>query len=345
MMRAIKVMEKGGPEVLQLAEIKIPQFNPATQSGVENGYVLIKVAATALNRADILERKGFYPVPKVEFDLPQNVLGLEASGVVEATSNGEKSKWKKGDKVMALLIGGGYSEYCLAHQDHVMHVPESLNLIHAGGIPEVWLTAYQLLHFEANVKKGDVVLVHAAASGVGTALTQLIRSFGAKSIITAGSDEKLKKGKELHADFGINYKTEDFAEKVKEYTNGQGANVILDPIGGGENFQKNLDSLAIDGRWVIYGSMGGGDIPGTGFIGQLMRKRGKLLTTTLRNRSDSYKAELVSEFEKNAIPLFQQGVYKPVVDQVFPFEKAADAHRKMESNANMGKIILQVSNL
>jgi len=247
---------------------------------------------------------------------------------------------------MALLSGGGYAEYCLTNQNHVMRIPKNLSYTQAAAIPEVWLTAYQLLHFEAKVKKGEYVLVHAGASGVGTALTQLIWKFGAKSIITAGSAEKLAKGKELHADFGINYKTENFAEKVKEFTNGYGVDVILDPIGGGDNFHKNMDLLATDGRWVLYGTMGGVDINnGSGVLGKLIRKRGKLIATTLRNRSDDYKAELINEFEKHALPLFESGVYHPIVDEVFPLEKAPDAHRKMESNANNGKIILEVSNL
>lgn len=340
-MKAIKVMEKGGPEVLKIAQIPIPQFN-VTEN--ETGYALIKVAATALNRADTLERKGAYPIPKVDFELPENVLGLEAAGVVEATSNGDKAKWKKGDKVMALLVGGGYAEYCIAHQDHLMSIPKGFSFIQAAAIPEVWLTAYQLLHFEAKIKKGETILVHAGGSAVGTALTQLIWGFGAKSIITAGTNDKLEKGKELHADYGINYKTEDFLERVKEITNGRGVDVILDPVGGGDYVHKNLDSLAMDGRWILYGMMGGGEASGP-ILGKLLRKRGRLIATTLRNRSDAYKAELVSEFQKHALPLFEQGVYKPIIDEVFPLEKASEAHTKMESNANNGKLILEIAHL
>ncbi|XP_030575149.1 quinone oxidoreductase PIG3 isoform X2 [Archocentrus centrarchus] len=330
MMRAVCVDVPGGPENLLLRAVPRPQ--------PKAGEVLIKVHAAALNRADLLQRRGLYPPPAGESD----IIGLEVAGTVHTLGAGVKMHWKPDDRVMALLCGGGYAEYVSVPEELLMPVPSNLSLCQAAGIPEAWLTAFQLLDFIAQVKEGEVVLVHAGASGVGTAAVQLVRLFGAVPVVTAGSPEKLKLAEKLGAAAGFNYREESFAQGVQDFTGGKGANVILDCIGG-RNWEPNVSSLAIDGRWVLYGTMGGRAVEGD-LLGKLLSKRGHLLTSLLRSRSLQYKADLVRAFTGRVLPYFsdQPATLRPVIDRTFSLDDIAEAHRHMEANRNMGKIVVSV---
>ncbi|KAM6961317.1 quinone oxidoreductase PIG3-like [Aplochiton taeniatus] len=330
MMLAVCIDEPGGPESLHLKTVPRPQL--------KDGEILIKVNATALNRADTLQRKGLYPAPPGQSE----ILGLEVAGTVAAIGPGVESHWKPEDKVMALLSGGGYAEYVSVPEPLLMRVPLHLSLYQAAAIPEAWLTAFQLLHLVAHVKEGEVVLVHAGASGVGTAAVQLALLAGAVPIVTAGSSEKLKMAGNLGAAAGFNYKEDDFAEKVRGFTKGRGADIILDCIGG-SCWEKNVGCLAIDGRWVLYGTMGGRTVEGD-LLGKLLAKRGQLFSSLLRSRSLQYKADLVKAFSERALPFFsdRSDSLKPVIDSTFNMRNIAEAHKHMEANRNMGKIVINV---
>lgn len=330
MMRAVCVDAPGGPENLLLRSVPKPQL--------KDGEVLIKVHATALNRADLLQRRGLYPPPPGETD----IMGLEVAGTVDSLSPGAKRGWKPDDRVMALLCGGGYAEYVAVPEELLMSVPANLTLSQAAAIPEAWLTAFQLLVFIAQVKEGEVVLVHAGASGVGTAAVQLVRLLGAVPVVTAGSPEKLKMAANLGAAAGFNYKEESFAQGVHDFTGGKGADVILDCIGGC-NWEQNVSALATDGRWVLYGTMGGRTVEGD-LLGRLLSKRGHLLSSLLRSRSLQYKADLVQTFSRRVLPHFgkQTDSLRPVIDSTFNLEDIAEAHRHMEANRNMGKIVIHM---
>eukprot|EP01101_Sappina_pedata_P002372 TRINITY_DN12618_c0_g1_i1.p1 TRINITY_DN12618_c0_g1~~TRINITY_DN12618_c0_g1_i1.p1 ORF type:complete len:354 (+),score=124.32 TRINITY_DN12618_c0_g1_i1:21-1082(+) len=329
-MQSVAIKEFGPAENMYIAtDTPIPTCLPTE--------ILIKIHASAVNRSDTLQRKGGYSVPPGV----SQILGLEAAGTVEKVNAG--SKWKVGDRVMALLPGGGYAEYVNVNEAHLLPIPDSLAFEQAAAIPEVWLTAYQLLHLVANVKKGDTVLIHAAASGVGTALIQLCLSAGATPIASVSTAEKQKYVEELGAAKSLNYKEEDFSAVVKEYTNGKGVNIVLDPVGA-QNFAKNLDSIAEDGRWVVYGFMGGAVLDKVN-IAPLLKKRVRIEATTLRSRCDEYKAHLVKEFAINELPRFIHEVdgikHKPIVDRVLSFAEVAEAHHVIESNATIGKVVLK----
>uniref|UniRef100_A0AAQ6IH07 Enoyl reductase (ER) domain-containing protein n=1 Tax=Anabas testudineus TaxID=64144 RepID=A0AAQ6IH07_ANATE len=330
MMRAVCVDKPGGPENLLLRNIPRPQ--------PKDGEVLVKVHAAALNRADLLQRRGLYPPPDGESD----IIGLEVAGTVDSLGPGVKEGWKPDDRVMALLCGGGYAEYVAVPEELLMPVPHNLTFCQAAAIPEAWLTAFQLLVFIAQVKEGEVVLAHAGASGIGTAAVQLVRLFGAVPIVTAGSLEKLKMAEELGAAAGFNYKEGNFAQGVLDFTRGKGANVILDCIGG-SSWEKNVNCLAMDGRWVLYGTLGGRAVEGD-LLGKLLSKRGHLLASLLRSRSLQYKADLVKAFSHRVLPYFsdQAASLRPVIDSTFNLEEIAEAHKRMEANKNMGKIIVNV---
>lgn len=323
--------ENGGPEKMSIKTTSVPKL--------KEREVLLKVYATAINRADTLQRKGLYPPPPGESD----ILGLEVSGTVEAVGSQCTGSWQMGDRVMALLAGGGYAEYVAVPEDLLMQVPPNMDLKTAGAVPEVWLTAYQLLHVVGELQKGDTVLIHAGGSGVGTAAVQLCVLAGCTPIVTAGSESKLQAAKDLGAAAGFNYKQGDWSDKVLEFTKGKGVNLILDCIGG-SYYEMNMKSIGVDGRWVLYGLLGGGSISGDMFS-QLLRKRVRITGTTLRARSLPYKKLVTDGFSKSCLPLFQEGAspqLKPIIDTVFPFHKVADAHRYMESNQNTGKIVLQI---
>lgn len=321
----------GGPENLYVKEVPKPKL--------KEGEILIKVHASALNRADLLQRQGKYPPPIGASEL----LGLEAAGTVAGTGPGCEGRWKSGDIVMALMAGGGNAEYAAVQEGYVMPIPAGLTHAQAASIPEGWLTAYQLLHFVGKVQMGETVLIHAGASGVGTAAIQLTRLAGAIPIVTAGAKEKLEMTAKLGAAAGFNYKDEDFSKKVLEFTKGAGADIILDCIGG-SNWEKNVDCLNTDGRWILYGLMSTGEIKGD-LLSKMLRKRGNLLCSLLRSRSHKYKEELVAAFTKEALPYFapnSQLQLQPVVDSIYPLHEIGDAHRRMEENKNTGKIIIEM---
>nr|CAB3267175.1 quinone oxidoreductase PIG3-like [Phallusia mammillata] len=333
-MKVVKQNKFGGADELYVQDVpEIPQPLP--------NQVLIKTAATALNRADLLIREGKYPGQKT----PQT-LGLEVSGVIEATGS-NSTKWNNGDKVMALLPGGGYSQFVTVNEDHVMPVPSLLNLQDAAAIPEVWLTAFQLLHFVGKVAPGETVLVHGGGSGVGTAAVQLARLSQAKVFVTAGTEEKISIAKSLGAQDGFNYKDGEFADKVFQANNGKGVNLVLDCVGG-SFWTQNLKSLAVDGRWVVFGLLGGGSVDGP-LLSQVLAKRISILGTTLKSRSDEYKAKLIKDFTSQALPYFSSGKgnvqLKPVIDSVMDIAEVVEAHLYMASNKNKGKIILKFSDV
>ncbi|KAL5010235.1 hypothetical protein ScPMuIL_012540 [Solemya velum] len=282
---------------------------------LRTGEVLLKVHATAINRADTLQRKGLYPPPLGE----SGILGLEAAGVIEEIGSGCSGKWSVGDRVMTLLSGkwGGNAEFVAAHEDLLIAVPKSMEFTKAAAIPETWLTAFQLLHTIGNVQKGDFVLIHAGGSGVGTAAVQLSKLAGAKPIVTAGSDSKIKMAISLGAVAGYNYKEVQFAEKVLEYTQGHGADLILDCIGG-SFYDNNINSVAVEGKWIIYGLLGGGTVSGDLFA-KLLRKRVSLIGTTIRARTVAYKADIMREFSTAVTPHFLNGNLRPIIDSVCHF--------------------------
>ncbi len=325
-MKAVIVEKPGGPEQLKISEYTVPE--------VGENEILVKVKATALNRADILQRMGKYPPPPGV----SPILGLEIAGVVEKTRK-KVFKWKAGDKVFGLIPGGGYAEYAVIHEDMAMEIPERLSFTDAAAIPEVFLTAFQAIKWLGEVKPMEYVLIHAGASGVGTAAIQLARNIGAKIIITASAN-KHRACMELGADFTIDYKTQNFKEEVLAITNKYGADVILDFIGG-PYFSDNISSLTRDGRLIILASLGGGKV--TEFdMRQILTKRLKIIGSTLRSRSFDYQIRLTKEFREFAYNNISQGTIKPVIDMVFNWKEAAGAHRRMEENKNVGKIVLLI---
>ncbi|XP_022082012.1 quinone oxidoreductase PIG3-like isoform X2 [Acanthaster planci] len=325
-MKAVRFDEYGGPEKLYIGEVESPIPG--------QGEVLLKVFATAINRADTLQLAGSYNPPPGA----SPILGLEATGEVVQLGPG-CSKWKLGDRVAALLPGGGNAEYAVAHEGHLIPVPGHMTVKDAASVPEVWLTAYQLLHFVGHVKGGDRVLIHAGGSGVGTAAIQLVKLAGAEPIVTAGTQAKLEKAEELGAVAGFNYKEVDFADQILEYTKNKGVDLILDCVGA-SHWEKNLRSIAMDGTWVLYGLMGGAKVDGP-ILGGVLRKRVTIVGSTLRARSTQYKTDLVQAFTKNALPHFGTKLI-PITDRVFPLEEIVEAHKYMAANKNIGKIILSV---
>ncbi|XP_077008346.1 quinone oxidoreductase PIG3 isoform X1 [Tamandua tetradactyla] len=330
-MLAVHFDQPGGPENLYLKEVAKP--SPG------EGEVLLQVAASALNRADLLQRRGQYAPPPGA----SSILGLEAAGHVAELGPGCQGHWKPGDLAMALLPGGGQAQYVTVPEGLLMPVPAGLSLPEAAAIPEAWLTAFQLLHFVGNVQAGDSVLIHAGASGVGTAAIQLTRMAGALPLVTAGSQHKVQIATKLGAAAGFNYEEEDFSEATLKFTKGAGVNLILDCIGG-SYWEKNVNCLALDGCWVLYGLMGGANISGPLFS-KLLFKRGSLITTLLRSRDKKYKQMLVKAFTEQVLPHFSsEGPQRllPVLDRIFPLSEIQDAHAYMESNSNVGKIVLEL---
>jgi NADPH:quinone reductase len=326
-MRAVLADGVGGPEVLRLGEVARPRPGP--------GQVLIRVAATSVNRADLQQRAGNYPPPPGESE----VLGLEVAGVI-AERGAEVTGWEVGDRVMTLVGGGGYAEYAVAPASTLLPVPDALDLVQAAAIAEVWITAYLNVFREAGLRPGETLLVHGGASGVGTAAIQLAKALGPSTVIvTVGSADKAAACKALGADHAILYKTEDFAQRVLELTEKRGANVILDHIGG-KYLEPNLACLALYGRLVIIGLLGGPKAELN--IGRLMVKRQRIIGSVLRARPVSEKAEISAAFRDQVLPRFATGELKPVIHAVLPLEDARRAHELMAANANTGKLVLQV---
>ncbi|GIQ71023.1 NAD(P)H-quinone oxidoreductase [Xylanibacillus composti] len=326
-MRAVLVKEKGGPEQLYLGETLTPQPSP--------GELLVRVKATALNRADLLQRRGLYPPPQGA----SPILGLEMAGEVVETGE-HASKWQVGDRVCALLPGGGYAEYVTIPEGMAMPIPPAFSYEEAAAIPEVWLTAYLNLYWLGGLGRGCRVLVHAGASGVGTAAIQLIREAGGLCWVTAGSERKLERCRELGAEDGWNYRNGSFAPWLAEQVP-EGVHIVMDFIGA-SYLQDNLEALAVDGRLILIGTMGGGIYEGPLNLGHMLMKRLQVLGTNLRMRDTAEKIRLSQEFSDYAMPLFEKGTLKPVIDRVYDWREAAEAHRYMERNENIGKIILQV---
>ncbi|KAI7758038.1 hypothetical protein M8C21_007402 [Ambrosia artemisiifolia] len=314
-MKAVVITTPGGPEVLKLQEVEDPQ--------VKDDDVLIKVEATALNRADTLQRQGKYPPPKGESEYP----GLECSGTIQSV----------GKNVCALISGGGYAEKVAVPAGQVLPIPPGVSLKDAASFPEVACTVWSTVFMTSKLSSGETFLIHGGSSGIGTFAIQMAKYLGVKVFVTAGSDEKLKVCKDLGADVGINYKTEDFVARIKEETGGKGVDVILDNVGG-PYFQKNLESLGLDGRLFIIGFMGG--VKTEANISLLLAKRLTVQAAGLRTRSIENKAEIVRDVEKNVWPAIAQGKVKPVVYKYFPLSEAGEAHKLMETSSHIGKILL-----
>ncbi len=325
-MQAIQIPQFGGPEVLTIKEVPTPSIG--------DEEILIQTAATALNRADLLQRMGKYPPPAGASPIP----GLEAAGVV--VDKGQKvSQWKIGDRVCALLPGGGYAQYISIPQGMALPIPEGLSFEQAAAVPEVFLTAHQAIHWLADLKTGERILIHAGASGVGTAAIQMAKQIGAEIIVTASAG-KHPLCKKLGAQLCIDYKSEDFAEAIAKYTTNKGVDVIIDFIGA-PYFQNNIDSLAVEGRLVQLAFMGG-VLAEEINLGPLLRKRLKLMGSTLRARSLDYKVDLTRDFAQKYWHLFTNGAFEAIVDSVYPWTEVVKAHQRMEANLNQGKIVLKL---
>jgi len=323
-MTAIGIRAAGGPEVL------VPEERPVPIPVA--GEILVKVAAAGVNRPDVMQRKGLYPPPKGAPDIP----GLEIAGEVTALGPGV-TRWKVGDKVMALVVGGGYADYCLAHESHALPVPASLSLAEAAAIPETFFTVWHNVFERGALKSGETLLVHGGTSGIGTTAIQLAKAFGAKVITTAGSAEKCEAARKLGADLAVNYKTEDFVAATKDFTGGNGADVILDMIGG-DYIEKNYEAAAVEGRIVQIAFQG--SPKATVNYMRVMLKRLHHTGSTLRSRSIEDKGAIAKAIEAKVLPLIAAGKVKPVMDSTFPLAKAAEAHARMESSAHIGKIVL-----
>lgn len=297
--------------------------------------LLVSVKATALNRADLLQRKGKYPPPAGA----STILGLEMAGTLEKAGR-KVTGWKAGDRVCALLPGGGYAEKVVIPAGMAIPLPDHFSFEQASAIPEAYLTAFLNLSVLGKVSAGDYVLIHAAASGVGTAAIQLVKEMGAIPIATAGSKEKLEVCQSLGAQHVIHYKEEDFSKKVAEFTGGKGVQVILDPVGA-SYFEQNIQSIGLDGRWLVIGGMGGYQLEQFN-LQSLMRKRIQLIGSTLRSRTESNKIELTQAFMHFAEDRLGNGKLVPVIDQVFNWSQAMEAHEYMEQNKNIGKIVLRI---
>lgn len=325
-MRAVVLEEHGGPEVLLVRDVAMPTVGPEE--------VLVEVRATAMNRADLLQRMGFYPGPPMEHEIP----GLEFAGTVTAVGErvGERAV---GDQVMGIVSGGAYAEYVAVHERQTMAVPASVVLDDAAAIPEVWITAFDALVAQGGLTSGLTALVHAGASGVGTAAIQIARAIGARIAVTASSG-KVEACRALGADLVVDYTVDDFVEVVMEFTSGAGADVILDVIGG-DYLARNMACVRTKGTIIQVGVMGSGS-PEID-LGRLLRGRIRLVGTVMRARPVDEKIAITQRFAAEILPLFDRGLARPVIDCRFPLDQIADAHRHMEANANVGKILVDVS--
>ena len=323
-MTVIGISKPGGPEVL------VPETRAVPAPGPDE--ILIRVAAAGVNRPDVAQRSGSYPPPPGASDLP----GLEVAGEVVAVGTNAR-KHRLGDKVMSLVAGGGYAQYCLAQDAQAMAVPAALSMQQAGATPETLMTVWHNVFERGALQAGETLLIHGGSSGIGTMAIQLAKAFGARVIVTVGSQDKADACVKLGADRAINYKTEDFVAEVKTVTSGAGANVILDMVGG-DYVERNYDAAAIDGRVVQIAVLGGAKA--TVNLARLMVKRLHHTGSTLRPRSNADKAAMVAAIEARVMPLLREGRVKPLMDSTFPLQNAADAHRRMETGEHIGKIVL-----
>ncbi|HWP27452.1 MAG TPA: NAD(P)H-quinone oxidoreductase [Xanthobacteraceae bacterium] len=325
-MTVIAIRAPGGPEMLVPEQRPIPALNP--------GEVLVKVAAAGVNRPDVRQRQGTYPPPKGATDIP----GLEIAGEVVALGP-EVRRWKIGDRICALVVGGGYAEYCPAHESHALPVPPSLSMVEAAAIPETFFTCWQNMFMRATVRRGDWVLIHGGTSGIGTAAIMLAKAFGANVVTTAGSPEKCAAAQKLGADVTVNYKTEDFVARTKEATGGKGANLIVDIVGG-DYVDRNYEAAAEEATIAQVSFLGSPKAAAN--FARLMVKRLHHTGSTLRPRSIAEKAAIARGLEEKVWPLIASGQIKPVIDSTFPLREAAAAHARMESSQHIGKIVLTI---
>jgi putative PIG3 family NAD(P)H quinone oxidoreductase len=323
-MKAIVVSEPGGPEAMQWREV------PDVTAG--SGEVLVDVAATAVNRADIMQRQGHYPPPAGA----SPYLGLEVSGRVVALGAGVEG-WTVGDQVCALLSGGGYAEQVAVPAGQLLPVPAGLDLVQAAALPEVACTVWSNVFMSAGLRPGETLLVHGGSSGIGTMAIQLARHVGARVAVTAGSADKLERCRALGAEILVNYKESDFVEVVREATGGRGADVVLDNMGA-KYLARNIEVLAPNGRLVIIGMQGGTKAELD--IGLMMRKRTAVISATLRGRPADEKAAIVASVREHVWPLVESGDVRPVVDRTVPLEDAAEGHRVVEESGHVGKVVL-----
>jgi putative PIG3 family NAD(P)H quinone oxidoreductase len=317
--------EPGGPEVLEVFDVDPPS--------AATGEVVVDVAAAGLNRADLSQRRGFYPPPPGTTD----IFGLECSGVISALGDGVRD-WSIGDRVCALLAGGAYADQVAAPAGQILPAPRGLDLITAAALPEVACTVWSNVFMLAGLRPEERLLVHGGSGGIGTMAIQLAKALGATVLTTVGSDEKAAFVRELGADVAINYREDDFVEVVHSATDGQGADVILDNMGA-KYLARNVEALATAGRLVVIGLQGGAS--GELDLRLLMRKRAAVLSTSLRSRPSAEKATIVAGVREHVWPLVEDGVVKLIVHAVLPLESAPEAHRLMESSSHLGKILLR----
>ena len=325
-MVAIEITAPGDPEVL------VPRKRPAPEA--KDGEVLIQVAAAGVNRADLMQRAGSYPPPPGASDIP----GLEVAGEVVALGPGA-DRFSTGDRVCALLSGGGYAEYCAVPAPQCLPVPEGLDMVQGGALPETFFTVWTNVFDRGALRAGERLLVHGGSSGIGTTAIPLARAFGASVYATAGSEEKCAACRSLGASEAFNYREQDFVEGVREATGGAGVDVILDMVGG-DYLSRNLKCLAPGGRLVQIALMGGAKTEIN--LASIMMKRLTLTGSTLRSRNVVEKAEIAAALEERVWPLLAAGKVRPVIHATFPLHEAAEAHRLMESSAHIGKVVLEV---
>lgn len=326
-MKAIEITQPGGPDVLQLTTRSVPTPAP--------GEVLIKVHAAGINRPDVLQRKGGYPPPKGASDLP----GLEIAGEVVA-GDPAAGGLAMGDKVCALLAGGGYAEYCVAPAAQCLPIPAGLSYVEAAGLPETFFTVWSNVFDRGQLRPGESLLVHGGASGIGTTAVQLAKALGHTVYASAGSDERARTVEQLGADLCINYREQDFVEVIREATNGKGVDVVLDMVAG-DYINRNIRCLADDGRIVIIAVLGGTKAE-VNFT-QILMRRLTITGSTLRPRSIDFKADIARSLKDRVWPLLEAGTIKPIIHATFSLDQADQAHALMEAGEHIGKIILTVA--
>ena len=323
-MRVIEISRPGGPDVLVEGERARP--SPAS------GEVLVKVAAAGVNRPDVMQRMGHYPPPTGVTDIP----GLEVAGIIEALGHGV-ADWRVGDRVTALVAGGGYAEYCVAPAPQCLPIPANVDVVHAAAIPETFFTVWTNVFERGRLQAGESILIHGGSSGIGTTAIQLARAFGARVFATAGSPEKCAACERLGAERAINYRDADFVAAIKDATRGKGVDVILDMVGG-DYFARNMDALALDGRLVSIAVLNG--VKATINILTMMQRRLTLTGSTLRARPIAEKGAIAAALRRHVWPLLESGAVLPVIHATFPLRDAAAAHRMLESGAHIGKLVL-----
>ena len=325
-MKAVICRQSGGVEVLEIAEIPAPEPGP--------DEILVRNFATALNRADLLQRRGLYPPPPGE----SAILGLEFAGEVAGVGNSVEG-YSIGDRVFGLVGGGAYAEFLAVNRGLVVAIPDHLSYDAAAAIPEAFYTAQEALFELGALRVGQTLLVHAGASGVGTAAIQLARFIGATVIATAGSAEKARMCEELGATRAVNYREEDFAEVVRDLSSGVGVDVVLDLVGA-KYWDRNLESLRVGGRYLVIGLVGGSKVHVD--LGTVLKRRLQILGSAMRGRSLEAKIVITARFVSELLPQFEAGALRPVLDRIFPLDEVRAAHGRMEANLNLGKIVLRL---